>query len=107
MRAFTSSTVSMTLKPLRLTICSATVGSPLKRAVPSRSSKVRRMSARSPSVTTLSPLTWTGRVKRSSGVSKAEGTLTAKAPEAASMSPAAISWLLRLTARTRSSAVRS
>ena len=58
--ARTSSAVSMRLKPFRLTICSATVVSPSKRAVPSRSSKVRRMSARSPSVTTRSPLILTG-----------------------------------------------
>ena len=44
-----------------MTTWSATVGSPLKRAVPSLSSKVRRISARSPRVTMLSPLTLTGR----------------------------------------------
>ena len=59
--ARTTLTVSMMLKPLRLTTCNETVVSPLNRAVPSRSSKVSRISARSPSVTTLSPLTFTGR----------------------------------------------
>ena len=57
----TRATVSMRLKPLRLTTCTATVVSPLKRAVPSRSSNVRRISARSPSVTTRSPLVLIGR----------------------------------------------
>ena len=59
--ARTSVAVSIRLKPLRLTTCSATVLSPLKRAVPSRSSKVRLMVASSPSVTTRSPFTFTGR----------------------------------------------
>ena len=59
--ARTVAAVSIRLKPLRLTTCSATAGSPLKRAVPVRSSKVRRISARSPSVTTRSPFTFTGR----------------------------------------------
>ena len=56
----TSAAVSMMLKPFRLTTCSATVASPLNRAVPSRSSKVRLMRARSPSVTIRSPLRFTG-----------------------------------------------
>ena len=59
--SFTSATVSIRLKPLRLTTCRATVVSPLKRAVPARSSNARRISARSPSVTTRSPFTLTGR----------------------------------------------
>ena len=57
----TRATVSMMLNPLRLTTCRATVDSPLKRAVPVRSSNVRRISARSPMVTTRSPLVLTGR----------------------------------------------
>jgi hypothetical protein len=50
------------VEALRLTTCSATVVSPLKRAVPVRSWKVRRISASSPSVTTRSPLLVIGRL---------------------------------------------
>ena len=57
----TAVAVSIRLKPLRFTTCSATVVSPLKRAVPSRSSKVSLISAKSPSVMTRSPLVLTGR----------------------------------------------
>ena len=58
--SFTRSTVSIRLKPLRFTTCKATVSSPLKRAVPSRSSKVKLISANSPRVTMRSPLVLTG-----------------------------------------------
>ena len=101
----TSWAVSMRLKPLRLTIWSATVGSPSKRAVPSRSSNVRRMSARSPSVTTRSPLILTGSESMSRGSSKAPSILTALAPVGRSIAPAATSWLLFCTTWSSSAAV--
>ncbi len=58
----TTAAVSMMLKPRRLTTCNATVVSPLNRAVLCRSSKVRLISDRSPSVTTRSPCVLTGRL---------------------------------------------
>ena len=59
--SLTKVAVSIRLNPLRLTTCRAIVSAPLKRAVLSRSSNDRLISAKSPSVTTRSPLVLTGR----------------------------------------------
>ena len=58
--ALIRSAVSIRLNPLRFTTWMAIVSFPLNRAVLSRSSKVRLISATSPSVTTRSPLILTG-----------------------------------------------
>ena len=88
--ARTKLAVSIRLNPLRFTTWIATVVSPLNRAVPVRSAKVRRMSAISPSVTTRPPLIFIGRLYKSNGSSNEEGIFTAKFELAVSTVPAGI-----------------
>ncbi len=58
----TAATVAMMFSPRRLRTCSEIDFSPLNRAWPVASSKVRRMSVTSPRRTTRSPFTLTGRL---------------------------------------------
>jgi hypothetical protein len=100
-----ASTVSMMFSPIRFLIWSEIDLSPLNRARPVASSKVRRISVTSPRRTTRSPLTLTGRLLMSSSVSNEPGTVTEKAAVALSTEPAAISWLLRSKTPSKSCAV--
>jgi hypothetical protein len=104
----TRAAVSMMLKPCRLTTCSATVVSPLKRAVPvpvlEGQADLGQFAQRHDPVAVVLD---GEAVDILAAVSKLDGILTEIAPDAVSTSPAAISWLLFTTALIRSCAVTS
>ena len=91
------SMVSIMLAPERLETSSTRAGSPLMRAKPVGSLKVRCSMATSPKVTTVSPSTFTGIDITSSMVSITPGTFSAIRPLPVSSEPAATSWLFRVT----------
>ena len=98
--------VSMMLAPERFLTSSDSAGCPSMRAKPAGSSKVRRMTATSAKVTTVSPRTFTGIDSTSSRSSIRPGTLSTMRPPPVSMAPAAMRRLLRWIRPITSSKLR-
>ena len=88
--AFTASTVSIRLAPVRFDTSMVMAGLPLTRVTEVASLKVGLISARSPSVTAAPAVATTGTLRVSCGCSIRLGTLTAKRPVSPSSAPAAI-----------------
>jgi hypothetical protein len=90
---FTASTVSMRFAPVRLDTSTVIAGRPLTRVTEVASLNVGFTCAISSSVTAAFAEATTGIFRMSWGVSKSDGTLTAKRPVSPSSAPAAMSVL--------------
>jgi hypothetical protein len=95
--AFTPSTVSIRLAPVRLDTSMVIADWPFTRVTEVASLKVGRTCATSPTVTVAPDVAATGTFKTSCGFSIRPGTLTAKRPVSPSSAPAAIRLFEALT----------